>query len=165
MNDNSEQIFKRATELDARGLVSEASECYKKRVTLRGDKHQMFLSFMALGRIHKGAKRPRSAHSCFAAAYQEMPILEPLLELSLLCIEARQWRQAFLYLESAAALNGPEDHNSRAYDYLRWHLLGIVAFYVQEYECGKMACEKALLAGATDLEKQNNIDNAKFYST
>ena len=51
-----------------------------------------------------------------------------------------------------------------AYDYKRWHVLGICAYYVEKYEEGRKACLIAIENG----RKQNinvdiDISNLKFY--
>jgi hypothetical protein len=45
----------------------------------------------------------------------------------------------------------------RAYDYTRWHLLGIVAYYVGRYKEGKEACLKALEMENNELDLKNLI--------
>jgi glycosyltransferase involved in cell wall biosynthesis len=75
------------------------------------------------------------------------------------------WYDTLAYANLACKLSYPPDAilfvNKHDYDYNRWHILGIVSYYCKEFETGKKACEKAILAG-------NNVkldkSNLAFYS-
>jgi hypothetical protein len=45
--------------------------------------------------------------------------------------------------------------DSTVYDYKRWHVMGIVAYYCGKYKEGKEACMKAIEARDCDIDKKN----------
>ena len=81
------------------------------------------------------------------------------------------WILAYTYLKLACNLPYPKDAilfvNKNDYDYKRWHLMGIVAFYVGQYIDGKNACLIAIdyCKNTTDAKINNDLDekNLKFY--
>lgn len=69
------------------------------------------------------------------------------------------WDICFMYLRRCCELVYPESAilfvDRRVYDYLRWHLMGIVAYYVNNMEMGKIACENAIKSENRDIDKNN----------
>jgi len=75
------------------------------------------------------------------------------------------WRLAYMFLHEACELEYPKQCilfvDKSIYDYYRWHIMGIVGFYVGKYEEGKAASLKAI---ATGINKEENEKILKFYT-
>ena len=73
------------------------------------------------------------------------------------------WILCFTFADLACKVNFPDCLlfvDKLAYDYKRWHLLGIAGWYSNEFEKGKIGCLKALESGAgQDVDRFN----LKFY--
>lgn len=99
----------------------------------------------------------------FIAAFEECGRIEALMAAGKLYNEHAQWQRAFMVLNTAAALEFPDNDvlfvHRDDYDYLRWHLLGICAYYVKQFAIGKDACLKAIKAKNQTID----IDNLKWY--
>ena len=99
----------------------------------------------------------------FMKAIEHTPRVEPLLAIAKYYREIKSWSLAYFFSQFACSLSYPTnatlfvDHNM--YEYERWHLMGIVAYYVQHYEDGKKACFKAIEVKNLQIDK----DNLKFY--
>jgi glycosyltransferase involved in cell wall biosynthesis len=74
------------------------------------------------------------------------------------------WRLSYMFLREGCDLPYPTQCilfvDKGMYDYYRWHLMGIVAFYVQKYDEGKEASLKALSTGINRVENEKIL---KFY--
>jgi hypothetical protein len=83
---------------------------------------------------------------------------EPMVAISMIYKEKNMLRLAYEFANIACELDEPECIlfvNKIAYDYTRWHLLGLTAFYNGEMEKGRRACEKALLFAGQDIDRFN----------
>jgi glycosyltransferase involved in cell wall biosynthesis len=74
--------------------------------------------------------------------------------------QMQSWRLAFTFIDMACKLSYPDNAilfvNRRDYDYKRWHLLGIIAFYTGFYAEGKAGCERAIASGVnSEIDKSN----------
>ena len=91
--------------------------------------------------------------------------VEPLLKIANYYKNKNNWILSFTFSRLACSLAYPFDAilfvDKIDYDYTRWHVLGIVAYYIGEYNIGKEACLTAIKAG-------NNIEldqkNLEFYN-
>jgi glycosyltransferase involved in cell wall biosynthesis len=74
------------------------------------------------------------------------------------------WRMSYMYIHEACDLDYPTHCilfvDKGTYDYYRWHIMGIVAFYVGKFEEGKQASLKALETGIDKVENQKIL---QFY--
>jgi glycosyltransferase involved in cell wall biosynthesis len=73
------------------------------------------------------------------------------------------WKLAYTFCKLACELEYPNRYilfnNSDGYQYQRWHLMGIVAFYVGKYKKGYDACQMAIKVRNQEIDK----NNLKFY--
>lgn len=98
----------------------------------------------------------------FHKAFDEFQRVEPLIKLGEYYRAVNNFQSSYMYLNQACNLNYP-DHcilwvDNGAYNYQRWHLLGIVAYYVGQYEVGKKACKKAIEDGTMKELDQKNLE-------
>jgi TPR repeat protein len=77
--------------------------------------------------------------------------------------EKPEWHTAYMYAKMACSLTLPYNQilfiNRQVYTYKRWHIMGIIGFYVGRYKEGKDACLKAIAAE----NKEMDINNLQFY--
>jgi hypothetical protein len=105
----------------------------------------------------------------YMKAFEFSKRVEPLILIANHYTNEKQWLLSYQFISLACKLKYPEDCNlfidNMAYDYTRWHILGIVAYYAEEYETGKNACETAI-NNALKYNINNELDknNLKFYN-
>lgn len=88
--------------------------------------------------------------------------VEPLVRLGNYYIEKKKWEMAYQFLRWACMLNFPATSlfvDKFTYDYTRYHMLGIAAFYCKRYKEGRVACKLAIDRGNKDVDRHN----LKFY--
>jgi glycosyltransferase involved in cell wall biosynthesis len=75
------------------------------------------------------------------------------------------WRLSYMFLHEACDLEYPYHCilfvDKGVYDYYRWHLMGIIGYYVGKYEEGKAASLKAISIGLNKVENEKIL---KFYT-
>lgn len=137
---------------------------YKLRTTLEGFWEEKYQANMSCGELGFSLNHDwNEVMGFFLKAFEIVPRAEPLIKIAEYYRQKKQWLLSYSFASLACSLEWP--HNcilfvdKDVYDYHRWHILGIVAFYVGKMEEGKNACLKAIQA------KNNNIDkhNLKFY--
>ena len=78
--------------------------------------------------------------------------------------QLKDWITAYMFLRTSCSLEYPKDAllfvDKWIYEYQRWHLMGIVGFYVGAYQEGKEGCLRAIEFGE---EIDLNKNNLKFY--
>jgi hypothetical protein len=95
----------------------------------------------------------------YIQAFDEFERAEPLIRIAEHYIKDNKLKSAYMYLKQASDLEYPTqlilfvDFDS--YNYKRWHLLGIVCFYLNKLHEGKEACLKAIKAENRDIDKNN----------
>lgn len=60
--------------------------------------------------------------------------------------DKNKWRLAHMYAKYATKIDG---------SYESWHMLGIVSYYCEEYEDGRISCEKAISMENREVDKRN----------
>jgi hypothetical protein len=115
-----------------------------------------------MGMIILGIDPDRAVHH-FLDALNVCERVEPLLALAFLFRDQGKWLLAFYFCNIALQLPYP-DHlllevDRKAYIYTRYHLMGIIGFYVQRFDVGKRACEEAIRVA----HHSNDIETLKFY--
>lgn len=96
----------------------------------------------------------------YLRAYQVIERAEPLVEIAKIYRKKDKFKLAFLFAKLACDIPYPSNCvlwvNKKIYNHDRWQELGIVAFYVKEYELGKNACKEAIQSGHdVELNKKN----------
>ena len=89
--------------------------------------------------------------------------VEPLLKIADHFIQTHNWPLAYMFVSHAVSL--PETTSNLFvskgdYSYMRYHKMGLVAYYVGQYEAGRDACLKAIEQHHHDID----VHNLKFYT-
>lgn len=151
----------------------EAYEYYLLRTKCtNGFWEEVAQSFFRLGNIaYKNLKHPwEECLDFYLKSYSISHRIEPLIAIAnhYMYHGARGENQAdyhlaYMFLQQACRLVYPIEQglfcDKNMYLYERWHMLGIVAFYVNRFEEGKEACIRALMA----KETERDLSNLKFY--
>jgi hypothetical protein len=94
-------------------------------------------------------------------ALELFPRIEPLIQIAEVYILNKNWRLAYMFLKEACTLEYPKNAllfvSKELYDYQKWHLLGIVCYYMNKFEEGKDACLKAINYGKNIEINQANL--------
>ena len=111
-------------------------------------------------------------HNLYMSAYHAFPggRVEPLVDIAIHYEHKQLYSIAFMYLKMACQLEYPSHAilfvEDSYYNYLRWHHMGIVAYYSGDSEWKKWgleATEKALSAEEGYIHKGINTQNRQFY--
>jgi len=145
---------------------------YKIRSELEGFQEEKFHAFLRAGEISQKLNHSwHDSYIWFLKAFEHSSRAEPILFMAIYYIHIKNWILAFTYIKLACSLNYPSDSilfvNKIDYDYKRWHLLGIVSYYVGQYQDGKIGCLNAIqyCINTQNCKFDSAIDekNLKFY--
>jgi len=144
----------------------EAIKYYSERVKLVGFWEERFQAYLRMGEIYvKHLNDWDKALPMFMKAFTVDKRAEPLVQIGKYYRESDQFLLAYMFLKQACELPFPHYANlfvnKKDYEYLRYHLMGIVCYYVDNKNLeGKEACLKAIESGHT---KERDEANLKFY--
>lgn len=142
---------------------------YKIRTTLIGFYEERFHACLNCGDLSQKLNLDwYESFSWYMKAYELIPRAEPLIKIGEYYQSKKNWMLSFTFYDLACKLTYP-DHcilfiDRLIYEYKRWHLLSIVAYYAGAFNQGKEACMFAINNG--DKNKLNvDIDknNLKLY--
>ena len=142
---------------------------YKIRTTLVGFFEERFESCLKCGDFAIKLKLDwYESFTWYMKAFELIPRVEPLLKIGEYHITSQNWILAHTYLSLACRLKYPDFCilfiDALAYDYKRWHLLGIVSYYVGNISEGKAACITAIENGKKrGFNVDRDIENLKIY--
>ena len=139
---------------------------YKLRSTLEGFWEEKFQSFLRCGQLSINLGHPwHDSMIWFIKAYELCMRVEPLMMIANHYRAQSNWLFAYTYINLACLLKYPEHCilfvDKQAYDYTRWHLLGVIAHNAGFISEGRVGCIKAIEYNGqfNDLDK----DNLKYY--
>ena len=149
------------------GCLDDLENCYefyKKRVNAGGFLEEIFHSYLRLGEVGTRMGKPWNILlDHYICAFELLGRVEPLIKLTEYYRSQKMWRSAYMFAKKACDLEYPKNAvlfvDKNAYDYGRWHLLGIVAYYDEKYQDGYDACKKAIDHSNQEIDK----NNLKFY--
>jgi len=143
----------------------DAFKYYKKRSEMDGFREEVFFSLLKCGELLGDMNRDWNERLVFfMKALEHTKRVEPAMRIAEYYKDKGEWMLAYTFADLACNMKYPKDSvlfvNRHKYEYERWHLLGIIAYYAGFYSRGKIACEIAIRNGHnTDLDKSN----LKFY--
>jgi len=134
---------------------------YKLRTEVEGFQEEKFHAYLRCGEISERLMHTwPDSMAWYMKAVEHSVRAEPLIKIAMHYQFVKNWFLAYSFIAMACSISYP-DHcilfvDKHAYDYTRWHILGIVAFYVGKFAEGKQACLKAIEKGLnSDLDKKN----------
>lgn len=148
------------------GHAEDAFYYYKVRSELDGFQEEKFHSLLRCGDLSiKLGHEWYSTLAWYMKALEHSPRAEPLVKIAHYYKFTKKWILAYMFLDLACKLPFPETSilfvDKKLYDYDRWHLMGIIAYYSNNLERGKDACLRALKHGG---DNEIDIKNLEFYT-
>lgn len=146
------------------GKLKDALRTYKVRSYMLGFYEERFVSTLRVGNLYQELKSPwEKAFTWYMRAFHLIERVEPLLKIVDYYVGINQYTTAWWYLNIACSLEYPKANilfvDKDAYEYQRWHLMGIVAWYCNKFSQGEQACQRAIKEKGLKVDK----DNLKFY--
>jgi len=148
-------------------LHQEAYQYYLLRLKEVGFLEEQFHALNRLGELARVMNHPfEESLMWWLKAFAHSQRVEPLVNIAEYYTKFNtkgetnpDWISAYLYISMACQLIFPYNQilfiNRQNYTYTRWHLMGMIAFYVGRYKEGKAACLKAIAAEDKDIDLQN----------
>jgi len=138
---------------------------YKLRSELEGFQEEKFHAFLRAGELSVTLGHNwTDIMGFYMKAAEHSDRAEPYIKIAKYYIDRKKFRIATGFAQMACDLEYPYDSilfvDKRAYDYERWHILGLAAFYAGRLDIGKKACIKAVEAG---VNKELDESNLRFY--
>jgi glycosyltransferase involved in cell wall biosynthesis len=161
----SRTIFYLAQTLEC---LNEYEECLffsKLRLELGDFEEEIFHSYMRCATCCYVLRNDWSeVMSWYLKAYEKFNRVEPLIKIAGYYRIQKNWNMAYMFCKQACELEYPQDAllfvDNMVYEYYRWHLMGIICFYLKKYEEGKKCCIKAL---EKNIDIELNKKNLQFY--
>lgn len=162
---DSRDVFYLAQTFACLNEHEDAVKWYLKRAEMEGFWEEKFQANLRAGDIYlEHLKDWNRALPCFMKALEIDKRAEPLIKIGSYYRNQGQFLLSHLFLKLATELPYPDYATlfveKSDYDYQRWHLLGIVSYYVHKDEDGEKAARMAI---ATGIDTYQNEQNLKFY--
>lgn len=168
---NERTLFYLGQTYDCLGDWENAYLYYQKRAAIRGWDEENFVTCVRMGDVarHLAEKDNlfcQAAVEHYLQAYAMRPHrAEPLIKIAEYYLEKGQMPLAFLFARRAVDLPYPDSDilfvEKYLYDFARYDILGICAWYVGEYEVGEWAVLQALEVKPDAQHLQRNL---QFYA-
>jgi glycosyltransferase involved in cell wall biosynthesis len=132
------------------GDLENAKYWYQFRTQQQGWDQENYMAFYRLGGIFEALNDWPNALFNYLKAYSMRPWrVEPLIALGMHYLKEQNFVLAFMFSKQAVGITPRPTEvlfvDKVFYDFTRYDLLGMSAWYVGEYEIGEKAVEKALL--------------------
>ena len=142
---------------------------YKARTTLVGFYEERFHSFLKCGEMsEKIGLDWYESFTLYMKAYELIPRVEPLLKIGAHYQSKKNWLLATTFFDLACKLKYPDSCilfvDRLSYEYRRWHLYSIVAYYADFFKEGEATCKIAIEAGKkNNINVERDIKNLEIY--
>jgi glycosyltransferase involved in cell wall biosynthesis len=158
--DDARSWFYLARTCDSLGKYHESLVYYARRLEIRDAYvEEEFWSRMGMARCYSTLGHKHLAVHQYSLAFEIEQRAEPLVELAEWHIREKMLQIAYLLVKRACDLCLPSNASlfvdKKTYEYKRWHLMGIVAFYCGTNEEGRDACERALAVFENNIDREN----------
>lgn len=162
-------VFYLAQTYSCLGDIENAYYYYKIRTTLVGFYEERFQASLKCGEFSlKLGLDWYDSFAWFMKAFDIIERVEPLLQIGGYYQKNKKWALAYMYFDLACKLRYPENCilfiDRLAYDYSRWHLISIVAYYAEYINEGFEACKIAIeYGGKHGLNIEQDKKNLELY--
>ena len=135
---------------------------YKLRTTLEGFWEERFHAFQRCGELSESFNYPwQESMKWYMLAFEHTARVEPLIKI-IEHYKDKNWLLCYTFADLACKLSYP-DHcilfvDKYAYQYTRWHLLGIAGWYAGFVKEGKFGCQKAIESGLSHPVDKSNME-------
>jgi len=154
------------------GCLQQFQEAYEYnllRTKQLGFIEEVYHAYFRLGQISRTLQHPwEESLGWYLKAYAHSRRAEPLVAIAEYYIannafgEAKpDWHLAFTFINEACSLAYPHNQilfiDKNVYLYKRWHVMGIVAYYVNRIKEGKLGCIRAMQHNITEVDMNNLV--------
>lgn len=162
--ENARAWFYLAQTYECLGQQASALSTYKVRSRMLGFYEERFMATLRVAMLHEKLEHPwEKAFTWYMKAFNLIERVEPLVNIARHYLKLNQYSTSWWYINIACDLEYPKDNilfvDKDAYDYQRWHLMGIVAWYCTKLQQGETACQRAVRQKDLTVDKAN----LKFY--
>lgn len=163
---NARTLFYLAQTCSCLSEPEDAYKYYKLRQKEGGFNEEMFHAYFRCGNLVQDMGHEwQESFYWYIKAYEyscsnlTRPRVEPLIKIADYYHHQQNWKMAYTFLKFACELTYPEESilfvDKRDYDYTRWHLMAIVAYWAKELEVGKISCINACIIDTKDIDRHN----------
>jgi hypothetical protein len=158
-------LFYLAQTLSCLNELEDSIKYYLERTLVDGFLEEKFHAYLRAGDLSEKLKRPwEECMGYYMKSFQILQRAEPLIKIADYYRLKNQWMLSFMFINLACELPFPDKAilfiDKQAYDYKRWHILGIVGWYSGHFKEGKLGANNAIKYG---VRSELDIKNLKFY--
>lgn len=159
---NPRTLFYLAQTYHCLGDLENAKKYFEIRVNTIGWHEENFIALLRLAMVYEALNNWEKALFYYQKAFSYRPIrIEPLVRIAQYYLGTSEYDLCYLFAKRACEIPYPELDilfiEKDLYDYTRYDLLGISAWYTKEYAIGKAAVMKALQARPNLPHLQTNL--------
>ncbi len=165
-NKNTRTVFYLAQTYDCLTDNENAIRYYKERATMIGPgvEEEVFMSFYRIGKLYESTNNWDEAFKYYMMAYQcRKQRVEPLIRIAGHYLDSHI---KYMFAKQACIVPFPKDDflfvEKQLYDYDRWNQLAIGAWYMEEWEEGYDAVNRAISAKG---QLEHLITNRNLFET
>ena len=141
----------------------ESLQYYTLRTEMLGFWEERFQAYLRCGELSEDISEPwETSFKWYMKAFEHSQRVEPIIKI-IEHYKDKNWLLCYTFADLACKLTYPEHCvlfvDKQAYEYKRWHLLGIAGWYTGFITEGKIGCQKAIECANLEVD----INNLKFY--
>lgn len=157
--EDTRTVFYLAQTYRCLGDQKNAVKYYSIRSRMKGFKEEVFQSFLNCANLSNSFTHWSIRMNLYLEAYNVIKRAEPLIKIASYYKNIKNFDIAYIFIRLACDLKYPKDSilfvEKSDYDYLRWHIMGIVSYYAGKKKEGIVACKKAIEAEGRDIDRKN----------
>ena len=152
-------VFYLAQTCSCTGDAEESLKYYTLRTTLEGFWEERFHAYYRCGDLTESLKQPWDVSmKWYIKAFEYAARAEPLIKIAEY-YKDKNWFLSFSFADMACKLVYPHHCilfvDKQAYEYKRWHVLGISGWYSGFRNEGKIGCIRAIEVANQEVDKNN----------
>jgi glycosyltransferase involved in cell wall biosynthesis len=166
---NTRTVFYLAQTYECMNDSVNAYKYFGMRSQMEGFIEEKFIATLKLGNLARDLKYPWETQlGHYMRAFQIRKRVEPLVKMADYYRIEKDYMTSFMFVKMACDLEYPRNDilfvNKIDYEYTRWHVMGVVAYYCNQFELGAAACKRAIETGA-QFKVSPDLDesNLKYY--
>lgn len=163
---NERTVFYLAQTLSCLNEYEDSLKYYIMRSEMDGFWEEKYHSLFMAGELSQRLNKPwETSLLYFMKSLEICQRVEPALKIAEYYQHIKNWVLSYTFIDLACKLPYPDNCmlfvDKLAYDYKRWHLLGIIGWYAGFTKEGKAGCLKAIESGNGTQIDLNNLKHYK----
>lgn len=168
--EDSRTVFYLAQTFSCLNEYDEALKYYEIRSKMGGYEEEVFISLLRVADYYNFLHKDQwtVSMSYYLNAFEHSKRVEPIIAIVNHYKESNQWDLAYVFIKLALDIVYPVEASlfvdKLAYDYTRYHLMGIIGYYAKKFDDGRNGCLMAINYGHNNMHNVDiDISNLKFY--